>query len=378
MAEGLEMSEGLETWMRLVIFGLCLSSSWGNGHATLWRGLVKALARRGHRITFYEKDVPYYASTRDGWEAPEGVSLRLYGDWDEVKAEAAREVAGAGVAMTTSYCGDGVAASRLVLDSSAGVKAFYDLDTPVTLSALETGVGVPYLLPEGLGGFDVVLSYTGGRALDELQERLGARVVAPLYGWVDEETHRPARGLDEFRAELCYLGTYAADRQAALNELLVETARRETGKRFAIGGAQYPDDFPWTENIFFVRHLPPALHPAFFCSARMTLNVTREAMARYGYCPSGRLFEAAACGAPIVTDWWEGLDTFFAPGEEILPVHGTADVQAALGLGDEELGRMARAARERVLACHTAGKRAVELEEILSRVGARAFAGAVL
>ncbi len=355
--------------MHLVVFGLCLSSSWGNGHATLWRGLLKALTKRGHSVTFYERDVPYYASTRDAWQPPENVSLKLYAEWNDVRAEAARELSHTDVAVTTSYSPDGISSARLMFDSRVEIKAFYDLDTPVTLSALGKGLPVPYLLPEGLGAFDIVLSYTGGRALHDLREKLGARCVAPLYGWVDADVHKPARPLAEFRSDLCYLGTYAADRQHALTELLVKTARTQPSNRFAIGGAQYPDNFPWTDNIFFVRHLPPSLHAAFFCSARMTLNVTREAMARYGYCPSGRLFEAAACGAPILTDSWQGLDTFFEPGTEILPVSTSEDVVKALAISDQELMRMAQAARARVLQFHTAEKRAEEFENILACAG---------
>jgi spore maturation protein CgeB len=174
--------------------------------------------------------------------------------------------------------------------------------------------------------------------------------------------------MNEFRSELCYLGTFAADRQRALNELFVEAARREPDRRFAIGGAQYPDDFPWTSNIFFVRHLPPSLHPAFFCSGRATLNVTRQAMAQYGFCPSGRLFEAAACGAPILSDWWEGLDWFFEPGKEILPVSRTDDVLAALSLSDGELRDLAEAAKTKTLESHTAERRVLELEAICEAV----------
>ena len=350
--------------MHLVVFGLCMSSSWGNGHATLWRGLVTALARRGHTITFYEKDAPYYASNRDGWQPPGGVRLRLYRDFADIRGEAERELRHTNLALSTSYCQDGIVAARTLLDSAAEIKAFYDLDTPVTLSTLHSGMQVAYLPPEGLAAFDLVLSYTGGRAIEELKTRLGARRVAPLYGWVDTEIHSPAPPMEEFRAELCYLGTFAADRQQVLEDLFVNAARSQPAKRFAIGGAQYPEDFPWTPNIFFVRHLPPSLHPAFFCSARATLNVTREAMARYGFCPSGRLFEAAACGAPILSDQWEGLDTFFHPGTEILAVTGTADVLNALALTDKELAAIATAARERALQCHTAAQRVLELEAI--------------
>jgi spore maturation protein CgeB len=354
--------------MHFVVFGLCVSSSWGNGHATLWRGLIKALVKRGHTLTFYERDAPYYASSRDGWETPSGADLRIYDRFEEVREKANHELQHTDLAIVTSYCPDGVAASALVLDSRASIKAFYDLDTPVTLDALRSGREVSYLPAEGLVRFDLVLSYTGGQALSELKMRLGARIVAPLYGWVDTETHRPEHPLAEFRSELCYLGTFAKDRQVALNELFVHTARAQPAKRFAIGGAQYPEDFPWTENIFFVRHLPPSLHPAFFCSSRATLNVTRQAMAQYGFCPSGRLFEAAACGAPILSDWWEGLDTFLTPGSEILPVHHTNDVLEALSLSDSELKRIAAAAMERVLASHTAETRAIELETIFAAV----------
>jgi len=357
--------------MHFVVFGLCVSSSWGNGHATLWRGLLKALVRRGHTVTFYEKDVPYYASTRDGWQAPRGASVVLYEHFSDVRAEAKCECDRADVALFTSYCADAHEASRMLLDSAAAIKGFYDLDTPVTLECLHSGTRVPYLPPDGLGEFDLVLSYTGGRALAELQSLLGARVVKPLYGWVDESTHRPSAPLDEFRSELCYLGTFARDRQEMLDELFLKTAKALPERRFALAGAQYPDDFPWSQNIFFVRHLEPSLHPAFFCSSRATLNVTRAAMTQYGFCPSGRLFEAAACGVPIVSDVWEGLETFFTPGHEILPAVCSADVQAALGLSDYELKSIAAAARDKVLTCHTADTRVLELESICESVCGR-------
>lgn len=356
--------------MHFVIFGLTVSSSWGNGHATLWRGLLKALARRGHTVRFYEKDVPYYADTRDGWAPPPGVELRLFAEWDEARAEVRRALEDADVAMVTSYCGEGAAVCQAVLEAPRAVRVFYDLDTPVTLSALEQGQQVPYLPQEGLGEFDLVLSYTGGRALDELRSRLGARRTAPLYGWVDPEIHQPAEPVAEFRSDLSYLGTFAPDRQATLEELFVRTARECPSRRFAMGGAQYPENFPWADNIFFVRHLPPPLHAAFFCSSRATLNVTRAAMAEYGFCPSGRLFEAAACGTPLLTDTWEGLDSFFTPGEEILCVRGSADVQAALSRTDTELERIAARARQRTLCEHTAEARAIELERLLDDAAA--------
>jgi spore maturation protein CgeB len=350
--------------MKLVIFGLTVSSSWGNGHATLWRGLCRALAARGHDVVFFERDVPYYAMNRDLWELP-GSTLVLYDDWERNLAAARAHLADADVAMVTSYQADALAATELVLQSPAAVKAFYDLDTPVTLDALAGGREVAYLGPRGLRDFDLVLSYTGGAALDELRGRLGARRVAPLYGHVDPDVHRPVAAEEDYRADLSYLGTYAEDRQAALERLLIHPAHLLPDRRFLIGGAQYPQEFPWADNIWFRKHMPPAYHPAFFSSSRWTLNVTRRAMAEMGWCPSGRLFEAAACGCPVISDDWEGLDAFFAPGEEIVIARGADDVVGALRMTDAERDGVARRARERTLDEHTSARRAAELESLL-------------
>jgi spore maturation protein CgeB len=335
----------------------------------LWRGLIRALAAQGHEITFFERDVPYYAGARDLHRLDDGAELILYPDWNSVSARALAAIRDADVAMVTSYCPDALAAADLILDEAPGLTAFYDLDTPVTLARLSGGETVPYIPRDGLGGFDLVLSYTGGEALQALRSRLGAVRVAPLYGHVDPDMHKPAAPMDVFRADLSYLGTYAEDRQQAVHALLIEAARLRPHQRFVIGGSGYPEDFPWTDNIFFVRHLPPPDHPGFFCSSRLTLNVTRGDMAAMGYCPSGRLFEAAACGVPVLSDWWEGLDSFFEPGAEILIGRSTADALAALDLSDSELERIARAARERVLDEHTSAHRARELVSLLLDAG---------
>lgn len=343
--------------MKIVVFGLTISSSWGNGHATLWRGLCRALDRQGHRVVFFERNLPYYASTRDLFEIPGG-DLILFDCWEEVRSRAAREIAAADVAMVTSYCPDGVAATELVVSSATARALFYDLDTPVTLAKLSGGQDVPYIGPRGLADFDLVLSYTGGAALEELRSRLEARAVVPLYGHVDPDVHQPAAKTPHYEAKLSHLGTYSVDRRRALETLLVEPARHRPMDRFLIAGAQYPHDFPWCRNIYFVRHLPPSEHPAFFSSSRLTLNVTREPMAAMGWCPSGRLFEAAACGTAILSDSWEGLDSFFQPGTEIFIARRTEDAVAILEADDAEIQRVARAARERVLAEHTSEHRA--------------------
>lgn len=360
--------------MKLVIFGLTVTSSWGNGHATLWRALWRAMVRRGHQIVFLERDVPYYAAHRDLRELAGG-EIVLYRDWAEVESIARMHIAGGDVAMVTSYCPDAIAATELLSEWDAGVRVFYDLDSPVTLERLAAGERVPYVPPDGLGVYDLVLSYAGGDALRQLRERLNARRVAPLYGSVDPAAHFPVAPVDEFRGDLSYLGTYAVDRQESVHRFFLEPARLAPQRRFMLAGAQYPQDFPWTSNIYFVRHLEPNRHPAFLCSSRLTLNVTRRAMAAVGYCPSGRLFEAAACGVPIISDWWTGLEEFFTPGEELLLARTTDDVLSALDMSDEKLRRLASAARERTLDEHTADRRASELEREIERTAADEMRG---
>ncbi len=354
--------------MKIVIFGLTISSSWGNGHATLWRGLCKNLVRMGHDVTFYERDVPYYAGARDLYDLPGG-RLELYASWDIVRARARNDVADADAAFVTSYCPDALAATALLSDHAPGLRIFYDLDTPITLAKLRAGEPVAYIGPRGLIDFDLVLSFTGGsRVFDEFRCRLGAQRIEALYGHVDPEIHHPVTPQPHYGAHISYLGTYSQDRQQMLQALFVGPARQRRDLRFLIGGAQYPPDFPWSPNIYFVRHLPPSEHAAFFASSRITLNVTRRAMADMGWCPSGRLFEAAACGTPLLSDVWEGIEDFFEPGEDIILAHDETDALAALDIADEELRRIARRARERTLDQQSSARRAEELICMLESV----------
>ncbi|MBV9644575.1 MAG: glycosyltransferase [Verrucomicrobia bacterium] len=353
--------------MRLIVFGLTLSSSWGNGHATLWRGLGRALARRGHAIVFFERDVPYYAQNRDliNWASGE---LVLYENWPVVEEKARVEVERADAVIITSFCPDALVASDLVSRSAAGLKIFYDLDTPITLTEYRKTRAVSYIPTDGLRRFDLVFSFTGGQAIEELRRLLGARRVATLYGHVDPEVHCPLQPSENYRANLSYLGTFANDRQQSLERLFVEPARTLPEKRFLIGGALYPQDFPWVSNIYFVRHLPPAEHPSFFSSSDLTLNVTRAPMVEMGFCPSGRLFEASACGTAILSDYWRGIEDFFKPGEEILLVEKTTDVVDALRLEPDALATIASGGRHRTLNQHTSEHRAQEFENVLAHL----------
>jgi len=350
--------------MRIVVFGLTISSSWGNGHATLWRGLVRALSRLGCSVVFFEHDTPYYAANRDACGIA-GCELALYSQWSDIAGRAGRELAAADAAIVSSYCPDAVAATELLSAQHRLLRVFYDLDTPVTLARIASGEPVEYLGETGLSCFDLTLSFTGGGALSALSQMLGARRVAPLYGHVDPDVYRKATAVRRYRADLSYLGTYAEDRQRRLSALLVSTATCRPDLRFVIGGAQYPAEFPWQPNIHFVRHLPPVEHPSFFSSSRLTLNITRAAMVAMGWCPSGRLFEAAACGTPVISDLWEGLSDFYTAGSEIILARSTADVLATLQMDDAQLARIGRAARDRTLAEHTSMHRARELLGLL-------------
>jgi spore maturation protein CgeB len=347
--------------MRLVIFGLAITSSWGNGHATLWRALVRALAERGHDVTFFERETPWYSAHRDLHAMPE-CKIVVYDEWPTQKA--VREVERADAVIVTSYCPDARGATDL-LRTSPGVRVFYDLDSPVTLARLDRGEDVEYLPDGGLQAFDLVLSFTGGAALEELRTRLQARRVAPLYGSVDIAAYAPVADGSAPDTALSHLGTYASDRQDALKCLFLDVARTRSVERLLLGGSLYPPHFAALPNIVHIPHVPPAAHPAFFAASWLTLNVTRASMARMGYCPSGRLFEAAACAAALVSDVWRGLEEFFVPGKEIIPVETTADVLDALAMPDRRKKEFGEAARQRVLTSHTARHRAAELERLL-------------
>jgi spore maturation protein CgeB len=351
--------------MHIVVFGLSITSSWGNGHATLWRGLVRSLAERGHSVTFFERDVPWYAAHRDE-VSPPGASVELYAEWPEMDARRAVETADA--VIVTSYCPDARRAAAIIPDGV--LRVFYDLDTPVTFARLDLGQDVPYMPLDGLARFDLVLSFTGGEAIAAMRTRLGARRVAPLYGSVDLQAYAPGQPAARFAALLSHLGTYAADRRQALQTLFLDAARARPEARFVLGGSLYPPDLVWPPNVEHVAHVAPPEHPDFYASSAWTLNLTRGAMKRMGFCPSGRLFEAAACGAAILSDAWAGIDAFFEPGVELALVESVQDVELLLAAPPAVCRAYGEAARARVIAEHTSRHRASELERLLA--GARA------
>ena len=345
--------------LRIVICGLSITSSWGNGHATNFRALMRALSARGHDVLFLERDVPWYAAERDLPDPPWG-RTSLYSSLEELEEVHEQAVRDADLAIVGSYVPEGVAVGTWVQQTTRGVAAFYDIDTPITLAKLGRG-DREYLSPELVPGYQLYLSFTGGPTLRQIEQELGSPRALAFHCLVDPEEYRPSPDAT-MHWDLGYLGTYSDDRQPTLEALLIEPARRDPELRCVVAGPQYPTALDWPGNVDRIEHLAPAEHAGFYAAQRLTLNVTRADMMRAGWSPSVRLFEAAACATPVITDDWPGLAEFFVPGREILVAKGRADVARHLDLDDEQRRAIGERARARVLAGHTAEHRAAELE----------------
>jgi len=358
--------------MKIVVFGLSVTSTWGNGHGTTYRALLRALHERGHAITFFEKDVEWYASNRDLPE-PGFCDVKLYVEWQEILPAVRRELQSADVAMVGSYFPDAVAALDEIAEADTPVKAFYDIDTPITVAALREHGRADYLSLNQIPLLDLYFSFTGGPLLAEIERDFGAARAVPLYCSFDPQQYRRFPRNPKLASDLSYMGTYASDRQPKLQELLLEPALHLPQKHFIVAGPQYPATVKWPANVRHIPHLSPVWHAEFYSSSRLTLNITRRDMAMAGYSPSVRLFEAAACGAAIISDNWPGLDSFFRPGTEILLPASAHDVEHYLtDLTDEEIRSIGDSAQARVLAEHTSAQRALqferEVEAQLSRI----------
>ena len=352
--------------MKIAIFGLSITSSWGNGHATTFRSLCRALWKRGHKILFFEKDQEWYAGNRD-LPAPPFCTVHIYQDWNRESPRIRRELQDSDAVVVGSYVPGGAEVIDEVLNSAVPVKAFYDIDTPITISRLRQG-DADYLRRDQVAGFDLYLSFTGGPILREIESRFGVQRAVPFYCSVDPERYHFTPDLT-FQCDLSYMGTYAPDRQPKIDQFFCEPARRLAQRRFLVAGPLYPETLRWPANVRHIIHLEPKFHPPFYSSSRFTLNVTRLEMVAAGFSPSVRLFEAAACGSAIISDNWPGLEMFLEPGRQILLPDSAEDVMTYLNeMGDEEARAIGRAAQERVLAEHTAEHRAKQFESYVESV----------
>lgn len=349
----------------IVILGLSITSSWGNGHATTFRALVRALSARGHNVCFLERDMPWYAEHRDLPNPPYGLT-QLYRSVSELKRKFASRVMNADLCIVGSYVPDGIAIGEWVLRTCRGVKAFYDIDTPVTLAKLATG-DAEYVTKRLVRGYDLYLSFAGGPVLRKIENEFGSPMARALYCSVDPKVYFPEER--PLKWDLGYMGTYSIDRQPSLDQLLVEPARRWTKMKAVVAGPMYPAELSWRKNVERIEHLPPASHRSFYNSQRFTLNLTRADMRTAGYSPSVRIFEAAACGTPIISDNWPGLETFFELHREILIASSAAEVLVYLNeITENERRALGERARLRVLAAHTSEQRALELEGYVAEV----------
>ena len=351
--------------MDIVILGLSITSSWGNGHATTFRALVRALSTRGHNVCFLERDMPWYAENRDLPNPPYGLT-QLYKSVIELKRRFARRVMDADLCIVGSYVPDGIAIGEWVIRTCQGVKAFYDIDTPVTLAKLATN-DAEYLTPQLVRHYDLYLSFTGGPVLTRIERELGSPKARALYCSVDPKVYFPE--VCKAKWDVGYMGTYSIDRQPSLDELLIEPARRSRNLKAVVAGPMYPEEISWPANVKRIEHLAPAAHRRFYNAQRFTLNLTRADMRAVGYSPSVRLFEAAACATPIVSDYWPGLETFFELDREILTASAANDVLRYLNeISETDRRTIGRRARDRVLSEHTAERRAIELEQYVAEV----------
>jgi spore maturation protein CgeB len=347
----------------IVILGLSLSSSWGNGHATTFRSLLRGLRAEGHRILFLERDVPWYAAERD-LPDPDFCELSYYHAVDDLIARFRRRLASADAVIVGSYVPEGVTVIDAIAALHPRLFCFYDIDTPVTLAKLDRQ-DEEYVARRQMPLFDIYFSFSGGEVIDRLEACDGVRRGEALYCSVDAEHYGNTGEAPEW--DLGYLGTYSPDRQPTLEKLLIEPARRLPTMRFVVAGPRYPADIEWPANIVRIEHLPPDDHPSFYSRQRFTLNLTRADMIAAGWSPSVRLFEAAACHTPIISDFWKGLDDLFPEGEAIIIARDAADVVEALTCRPEDKRqRMANAAYRIVRDSHTGRARARQLVAALT------------
>jgi spore maturation protein CgeB len=344
--------------LNIVIIGLSVTSSWGNGHATTYRALIEALASRGHHVTFLERDVPWYRGHRD-LTKPSNWTVKLYQSLQDIPRRYTSLIRDANLVILGSYVPDGIAIAEWVTAHAQGVTAFYDIDTPVTLAGLDHGL--EYLSPAMIPRFDLYLSFSGGPVPGMIEDAYGSPMARVLYCSADPDLYRPHPV--EQHWSLGYLGTYSDDRQPSLERLLLAPAMMLADHQFVVAGSRYPEHLVWPDNVRRIEHLSQHQHPPFYSRQRFTLNLTRADMRALGFSPSVRLFEAAACGTPVISDRWPGIETIFEPGSEILLVSDAREVSQILrDIPEERRLAIADKARRRILADHTPDHRARQLE----------------
>jgi spore maturation protein CgeB len=354
------------TGMRIAFFGSSIVSAYWNGAATYYRGMVRALHERGHHITFYEPDAYERQQHRDIPD-PDWATVIVYsadGDAEVLRAlESAR-----GADLVVKASGVGVfdeLLERAVLDLAGPdtLVAFWDVDAPATLDRVRRNAADPFaaLIPR----YDLVLTYGGGEPVVNAYDSLGARCCVPVYNALDPSTHYPVERDPAFAGDLGFLGNRLPDREARVEEFFLRAAGILSDRTFIMGGSGW-DDKPMPSNVRYLGHVYTAQHNAFNSTPLTVLNVSRESMARYGFSPATRVFEAAGATGCLITDAWEGIELFLEPGEEVLVAEDGAEVAEHVAATDSTRARrIGQAARRRVLSTHTYAHRAEQLERVL-------------
>jgi spore maturation protein CgeB len=355
--------------MRIAFFGSSLVSAYWNGACTYYRGIVRALDARGHRVVFYELDAFERQAHRD-IDDPEWAQVVVYEPLDEgAVRKVVAKVADSDVVVKASGVGvfDAVLEEAVAELEGPEVRVFWDVDAPATLAAMEADEANP--LRGLIGRYDLVLTFGGGRPVIDRYADLGARACVPIYNALDPLTHHPEPPRPELACDLAFLGNRLPDREARAEEFFFGAVEALPQRSFLLGGNGWEDRVEGLANLRYLGHVPPGDHNALNRSALAVLNVSRESMAANGWSPATRVFEAAGAGACLVSDAWEGIEDFLAPGEEVLVARDGAEVAELLaGLGPDRARRIGEAALERVLAEHTYERRAAQVEQVLEGV----------
>lgn len=364
--------------LNIVVIGLSITSAWGNCHAPIYRSLIKGLSRDGHKILFLEWDAPWYRPHRD-MPNPDYCGVGIYDSLETLQVKYGKAICEADIVIVGSYTYEGIQVGRWVIENAQGLKAFYDLDTPVTVVRLRNG-GCGYLAADLIPKYDIYLSSSGGLELEKFRVAYGAKRIYSLYCSVDPDQYYPEVRVRKYT--LAYLGNYVPDRHATLERYLVDPARHYSDRCFSVVGANYPGGIRWPSNVEYVEYLQPKRHREFYARQQFALNVTRPDAVAWGYSPSIRLLEAAACGVPVISDYWMGLETFFKPGVEIITVQSTIEIMEILEkYTPEECRALGEMARGRILKSHTCDQRAREfvgfLEQTLGSNNKASYHGSI-
>jgi spore maturation protein CgeB len=357
--------------MRIAFFGSSLVSAYWNGACTYYRGIVRALDARGHRVTFYEPDAFDRQQHRD-IDDPDWAEVVVYEPRDERAVREVVAAAEADVAVKASGVGvyDAVLEEAVAELEGPEARIFWDVDAPATLASMESDPESP--LRELVGRYDMVLTYGGGQPVIDRYLALGARSCTPVYNALDPETHHPEPPRLGLARDLAFLGNRLPDREARVEEFFFGAVEALPQRSFVLGGNGWEERVAGLGNVRYLGHVPPGDHNALNRSALAVLNVSRESMAANGFSPATRVFEAAGAGACLITDEWEGVEEFLTPGEEVLVARSGAEVAELLeGLDRERARTIGEAALERILAEHTYDRRAEQVEAVLAGVAVR-------